>query len=334
MIAFIDNFIFANPWWLLGIPLLLPLFFIIGKKGSPTSITYSSLSILVSLGEKPKRYWGGFSFTSLLTILAIACALIALARPQIKNEFSEQKASGIDIIIAFDISFSMEIQDFFINKRRAKRITASKAATESFIKQRPNDRIGIIAFSGRPYVTSPITLEHDWLVDKLHELNPNMIKEQGTAIGSAIAASATRLNDREAKSKVVIVVTDGSNNAGRIEPIEAAKHASTLGIKIYSIGIGTENGRLPSSFQAQPQQEFDTKTLKEIAQITGGEFFRVKNTDSLENTFASIDELEKTEIKQNTIVNIDELFHWCVGASLLFAILAVTVQSLKPNPAP
>ncbi len=332
MISLFQQLTFAQPWWLLGLPLLVPFFFLRGKAGTPTAITYSSLSILVSLGQKPKRFPGAISFA--LMILALACAIIAMARPQLRNELSERTASGVDIILAIDISYSMQIVDFRLNGRRAQRITTAKATAEAFIKQRPNDRIGIVAFSGRPYVTSPITLEHDWLIDQLRELQPGLVKEQGTAIGSAIAASATRLHERKSKSKVVILVTDGSNNSGRIAPIEAAKHAAKLGVKIYAIAIGTEQGRLTNGMQVHPQQEFDTQTLQEIARLTGGEYFRVRNTSNLRDTFGSIDQLEKTEIKQHSVVTTEELFPWLATASLILALAALTTQSLNPPPAP
>lgn len=332
MIDFFQNLTFASPWWFLALPLLTPLFFLRGKPGSPASITYSSLSILVSLGQKPRRAAGALTFA--LMVLALACAIIALARPQQQNEFSNRKASGIDIVLALDISHSMEIVDFQLNQRRVQRIMAAKATAEQFIKQRPNDRIGIVAFSGRPYVTSPITLEHDWLIDKLRELRPGLVREQGTAIGSAIAASATRLHDREAKSKVIILITDGSNNSGRLPPKEAADLATKLGVKIYSVAIGTEEGRLQNGMQSHPQQEFDTKTLEEIAKVTGGEYYRVRDTEKLRETFSSIDQLEKTDIKQHSIIITKEYFPWCIGAALILAIAAITIQAVKPPPAP
>ncbi|MBT8036136.1 MAG: VWA domain-containing protein [Verrucomicrobiae bacterium] len=332
MISAFQQLTFADPWWLLGLLLLVPLLFLRGKPGTPTAITYSSLAILASLGQKPKRFPGALSFT--LMILAIACAIIAMARPQIRNEHADRTASGVDIILAMDISYSMQIVDFRLGGRRAERITTAKATAETFIKQRPNDRIGIVAFSGRPYVTSPITLEHDWLIDQLRELRPGLVKEQGTAIGSAIAASATRLHKRKSKSKVVILVTDGSNNSGRIAPLEAAKHAAKLGIKIYAIAIGTEQGRLNNNIQTHPQQEFDTETLQEIARLTGGEYFRVRNTNTLRDTFSSIDQLEKTDIKQHRVVTTDELFPWLAAASLIFALTAITSPSIKAPPAP
>jgi len=329
---FLQQFTFANPSWLWGLLALVPLLFIRGKSGTPTAITYSSLSILASLGAKPKRLPGFLTFS--LMILAVAFALLAMARPQLRNVESESKASGVDIILAIDISYSMQIVDFVLNGRRAQRITVAKNTAEAFIKQRENDRIGIVAFSGRPYITSPITLEHDWLIDKLRELQPGLVKEQGTAIGSAIAASASRLHERESKSKVVVLVTDGSNNSGRIAPVEAAKQAAVLGIKVYAIAIGTEQGRLNNTIQAHPQQEFDTKTLQEIASITGGEYYRVRDTDKLRDTFNSIDQLEKTEIKQLNIVTIEELFPWFTSAACIFALLSLIIQAFKPSTAP
>jgi Ca-activated chloride channel family protein len=329
---FLQQFTFAHPSWLWGLLALIPLLFIKGKSGTPTAITYSSLSILASLGAKPKRLPGFFTFS--LMLIALTFALLAMARPQLRNVESESKASGVDIILAIDISYSMQIVDFVLNGRRAQRISVAKNTAEAFINQRENDRIGIVAFSGRPYITSPITLEHDWLIDKLRELEPGLVKEQGTAIGSAIAASASRLHERESKSKVVVLVTDGSNNSGRIAPVEAAKQAAVLGIKVYAIAIGTEQGRLNNRVQAHPQQEFDTKTLQEIATITGGEYYRVKDTDKLRDTFNSIDQLEKTEIKQHNIVTIEELFPWFTSAAFFSAILSLIIQALKPYTAP
>jgi len=329
---FIQQFRFADPWWLLGLLLLIPLLFIGGKAGSPTSITYSSLSILASLGRKPRRLPGLITFS--LMMLALVFAILAMARPQLRNEQSERQASGVDIILAIDISYSMQIVDFVLNGRRAERITVAKNTAEAFINQRQDDRIGIVAFSGRPYITSPITLEHDWLIEQLRELRPGLVKEQGTAIGSAIAASASRLHERESKSKVIVLVTDGSNNSGRISPIEAAKQAAVLGIKVYAIAIGTEQGRLGNFIQSHPRQEFDTETLQEIAKITGAEYYRVRDTAKLRDTFDSIDQLEKTEIKQHSIVNTRELFLWFASTALVFALSSLIIQAFRKASAP
>lgn len=332
MEAFMQQFTFADPWWLLGLLALIPLILLRGKSGTPTAITYSSLSILSSLGSKPRRLPGFISFSWLL--LALLCAIIAMARPQLRNEQFERSASGVDIILAIDISYSMQIVDFVLDGRRAQRIDVAKNTAEAFIGQRENDRIGIVAFSGRPYITSPITLEHDWLIEQLRELRPGLVKEQGTAIGSAIAAAASRLHERDSKSKVIVLVTDGSNNSGRIAPIEAAKQAAVLGIKVYAIAIGTEQGRLTNAIQAHPQQEFDTETLQEIARITGAEYYRVKDTAKLRDTFNTIDQLEKTEIKQDSIINTRELYPWPAWAALVITILGLTYQSLRKPTAP
>lgn len=329
---FLQQFTFAQPWWLLGLALLIPLLFLRGKQGTPTAITYSSLSILLSLGPQPKRMPGAIALP--LMLLALACAFIAMARPQLRDEQSERTASGIDIILAIDISYSMQIVDFQLNNRRAQRIEVAKDTAEAFIRQRPHDRIGLVAFAGRPYVTSPITLEHDWLIEQLRELRPGLVREQGTAIGSAVAASASRLHERESKSKVVVLVTDGSNNSGRIAPIEAAKQAAVLGIKVYAIAIGTEQGRLTNQIQIHPQQEFDTKTLQEIARLTGAEYYRVRDTTTLRDTFNTIDRLEKTEIKRHSVVTIQELFPWFTAATLVLAMSSFCIQSLKPPTAP
>ena len=328
----LQHLTFAQPWWFLGWLTLVPLMFLWRKPGASSAITYSSLSILVSLGKKPNQRPGIFSLICMM--LAIFLCFLALARPQWVNEYKQRKASGIDIILAIDISYSMEIYDFELNGRKVQRITAAKETAETFIKQRPNDRMGIVAFSGRPYLTSPITLEHKWLIDQLRDLRPGLVKEQGTAIGSAIAAASTRLHEREAKSKVVVLVTDGSNNSGRISPIEAAKHAATLGIKVYAIAIGTEEGRLRNGIQAYPQQEFDTETLQKISQITKAEYFRVRDTDKLRDTFRSIDQLEKTDVRQHITTTREEWFPWIAGAALVFTLLALTMQSLNPPPAP
>lgn len=322
----------ANPLWLLALLLLLPLAWLSRRPGTPSSLTYSSLSILVGLGQKPKRFPGAASY--FLMWLTLACAILALARPQWKDTYADRKASGVDIILAIDISYSMEIVDFQLNGRKAQRIDAAKATAAQFIQQRPNDRIGIVAFSGRPYVTSPITLEHDWLTDQLRELQPGLVLEQGTAIGSAIAAATTRLLDRESKSKVVVLVTDGSNNSGQLAPLEAAKHAAKLGVKVYTIAIGTEEGRLYNGRQAYPQQEFDTETLSEIARITGAEYYRVRNTDKLRQTFQSIDQLEKTDARQHTGVVTTELFPWFTAGSFILALFSLSIQALKPPPTP
>ena len=313
-----------------------PLFFLRRRIGAAASIGFSSLSILGSVGQRTHQRPGALA--AALLIFAIITATVALARPQWRDEYVARNASGIDILIALDTSYSMEIPDFYPNDDRRlppkRRIDVAKDVIRDFISRRPDDRIGLVAFSGRPYAVSPITMDHDWLKMNLSRLQLGDIKEQGTAIGSAIAAASTRLTKREAKSKVVVLVTDGANNSGKLDPVEAARLAAQLDIRIYTIAIGTETGRVSRQRQTFPAQEFDESTLREIASLTDGEFFRCRDTASLRDTFDSINELEKTESKSHTVVDANELFAWFLGASFVLSFLSLSFRGLNPPPMP
>ena len=296
------TYTFAQPWWFLALLVVIPTLFIAGRRGLTSSITFSSLGILASLAERPRKNLLGIHLTFLF--LALVSGIIALARPQHQTTYSFQKTDGIDIVIALDLSYSMIIDDFYPNDDRTQRpimrLDAAKGVLKTFIDSRPSDRIGIVAFSGRPYSLSPITLDHSWLHNRLNAVQLGDIKEQGTAIGSAIAASSTRLTDRDATSKVVILITDGASNSGNIEPVEAAELAAKLGIKIYTIAIGTEEGRVPATIQRFPKQEFDIPTLTEIANLTNGEFYRARSISDLQNTFDTINKLERPPPRPRT----------------------------------
>jgi Ca-activated chloride channel family protein len=258
-----------------------------------------------------------------------------MARPVWRNEYHSKTASGIDIAIAFDVSLSMSIDDFRTPDGRAlQRIDAAKAVVHNFIESRPDDRIGMVIYSGRPYSVSPITLDHDWLLSSFKQVNLNILKEMGTAIGSAIAAASSRLDSRDAKSKIIILCTDGASNSGKISPIEAAENAKTLGIKIYTIAIGTEEGRVDSNIQRFARQEFDLPTLRKIAAITGGEHYWAQNVAELEDTFKSIDRLEKSESVSRTVVEDLELYPWFLGVAVFASLAAAFVLALNPPPSP
>lgn len=325
-----EHFQFANPLWLLLLLLVPFLWFLAGRLGAPSSVVFPSLSILGTLSRKPKRLAGGLALS--LLPLGLAALALALARPQWTKTYTSRKASGIDIVVALDVSYSMEIPDFIVKRRRTRRIDIAKSVTASFIEQRTNDRIGMIAFAGRPYQVSPITLDHSWLVTNLEKVQLGEIDEQGTAIGSAIAASASRLQKRDSKSRIVVLVTDGANNSGKLDPIEAAKLAKELDIRIYTIAIGTENGRVTR--QQFPQQEFDVTSLQEIAKITGAEFYRARDTESLQETFATINELEKTEVETSKVVNITELYSYFALAGFLLSAASIVRFALNPPPTP
>lgn len=318
------TFSIAHPW-ALGLLLLIPLLAMLrSRSGNENAVTFSSLHILRRLGPIAKGRSGGFRLASLF--LSLICLILALTRPQWINRTEQVSESGVELILAIDVSRSMQVEDFRIEGSRANRLQAAKKVTREFIKGRDNDRIGILAFAGRPYLASPLTLSKAWLEGDqgLGRVKIGLV-EDGTAIGSAIAAAAKRLDKRPSKSKVIVLLTDGVNNAGKLAPVEAAKLAKTLGIRVYTIAVGTY-GEYVVQTPVGPQrlrQEFDEKTLQEIAAIADGEYFRAQDTSGLERIFELIDEMEKTEVLRTTRVESDELFHWFALGGLFFGLLTL-----------
>lgn len=338
MMALTGSFLFSQPGWLL---LLLPALLLAALRrgrGSEAAVLFPNLSVLSSLGKRSRTTAGGIS--AFLTLVSLVIAIAAMARPVVRNEYQNKTASGIDIMIAFDVSLSMSIRDFIYEGNKVERIQVAKLVVNDFIQRRGDDRMGLIAFAGRPRDASPITLDHKWLRNALDQLRLNdmhdngTVKDQGTAIGSAIAAAASRLDARDAKSKIIVLITDGASNSGKISPLEAAKHAKALGIKIYTIAIGTPDARVDPTIMRFPYQEFDLPTLREIASLTGAEHYYAKDLESLKNTFSTIDMLEKTEAKRFTVIDDTELFPWFLAASLLCALAALTLLALNPPPSP
>ena len=336
MNGFFTHFRFAQPGWLL---LLIPALLLLALrrgKGSDSAVIFPNLSVLVSLGKRVRRLPWNFGIP--LLFLTLFLAILALARPVWRNEYQSRSASGIDIMIAFDVSLSMDIDDFVDQGTKAKRIDVAKKVVDDFITKRPDDRIGLVAFAGRPRDASPITLDHQWLRNALNELRLNderrmgTIQEQGTAIGSALAAASSRLEDRNARSKIIVLITDGASNSGKISPLEAAEHAKTLGIKIYTVAIGTTEGRVDPTIMRFPYQEFDLPTLQKIATLTGAEHYWAQDLAALKRTFTTIDQLEKTDAKSLTVIDDSELFPWFVGITLLTAFAAAAYMALNPPP--
>lgn len=311
-----STFTFANPWLLLLL-LALPILAILrGAKGSAPAVIYSSLAPLRDLGRSRRSKAGGWLTTLLL--LSLAAFIVALARPQKGRTLTHVEASGIDIMLALDVSQSMLAEDFTIGNQRANRLEAVKQVTEKFIKGRPNDRIGIVAFAGRPYLVSPLTLDHDWLLQNVERIRIGLV-EDGTAIGSAVASASNRLKEREAKSRIVVLLTDGDNNAGKVSPATAAEAAKALGIKVYAIGAGTR-GFAPFPVQIFGRTEYknvkvevNEEALKEIAKITDAQFYRATDSKSLEDIFKEIDKLEKSTVQMSQYKEVNELFPWAVG---------------------
>lgn len=329
--SYFTHFRFAQPQWLLLLIPSLLLFILRRGRGTTGAVIFPNLGVLASLGKRVNRM--AWNIGVPLVFISLFFAILGMARPVWRNQYQSRIASGIDILIAFDVSLSMDIDDFRYENRPMKRIDAAKRVVDAFIARRPDDRIGLVAFAGRPVSVSPITMDHDWLRTGLNRLQLNRngmgtVKEQGTAIGSALATAGTRLDNRDSKSKIIVLITDGASNSGKISPLDAAKHIKTLGIKTYTVAIGTKEGRVSGSIQAFPRQEFDLPTLKKIASDTGGEHFWAQNLEDLEKNFQTIDQLEKTESRSLTVTEDRELYIWFIGLSLLAAAGLVVYMSV------
>ena len=338
-----------QPWFLL-LALLLPLFWLIGHRFQrPPAIRFAAARIF-ERATTFRRSWRK-SVQNALYHLGCVCLIVALARPQFGTATNRIHANGIDIMILLDVSLSMLSEDYSIGTKRASRLEVVKQVTEKFINGRPDDRIGVIAFSGRAYLVSPLTLDHSWLVENLSRLSIRRIGDQtaigsslvedGTAIGSALATAANRLRDKHAKSRVIVLLTDGDNNAGKIPPLTAAEAAAAIGIKIYTIGAGT-NGLVPfphsdgfgNTYYSQEYMPFKEDTCREIARIGNGVFFRAADTKTMTEIFEQIDQFEKTEIELQKYESYQDIFMWFLGAGvcLLGATFALrqTVWSKVP----
>ena len=322
----------AEPHWLWGL-LLLPIFALWrGARGSGPAVAFSSLHLLRQIAKPGRSAFGVVSAS--FPYVTIALCLFALARPQRVRTQDNVTANGVEIFLCIDVSLSMSIEDFKADGNDVNRLTVAKKVCRDFIAGRPSDRIGIVAFAGRPYVPSPLTLDHEWLLTTLKEQVRIGLVEDGTAIGSALGAAAKRLDNhsKDVKSKIIVLLTDGSNNSGNITPLDAAKLAKTLGIKIYAVAAGTEGmHRIPlpdrsGRFLPSMRQEFDIDLLKQVAAMTEGQFFRAQDATSLAKIFETIDSMEKTEIRRQTLVEKDELFGYVLAAALTTGLIGVLMR--------
>ncbi len=259
-------------------------------------------------------------------ILSMALIMIGLARPQTTNEQVEQWSEGIDIVLTVDISQSMQIEDF-----RPNRLEAAKEVARDFVSGRFQDRIGLVVFSGDAYSRSPLTTDYDLLYTYINDVSFDLIESRGTAIGSALAVSTNRLRESESESKVVILMSDGDNTAGNIDPITAAKLASAYNITIYVIAIGKE-GRVPygTDFFGRTryvENTFDETTLREIAKIGGGKYYRVSDKQALIQVFNEIDQLEKAEIKETRYRDTTDFYVIYLRWAIVFLLLWLVTKS-------
>lgn len=320
---------FQNPFYL-GLLLLIPVLIFLGNRKQRPGVIYHS----VSAGKNALPTWRvrWFKTMSWMTLAALALACIALARPRIGVKESLVRRQGIDIVLAVDVSTSMLAEDFKTARGRQNRISIVKEVTGQFINRRPNDRIGLVIFAARPYILSPLTWDHDWTVTRLAEVRAGMI-EDGTAVGSALVTAVNRLRASDAKSKVVILLTDGVNNAGTVMPETAAEAARALKIKVYTIGAGSK-GLVPypvtdgwgrKGYQ-NVKIDLDETLLKQVAGLTGGRYFRATDTGSLKAIFRRIDRLQKTVIEMPHYREYRDLYPYLAGLALIL-LIAETVLS-------
>jgi Ca-activated chloride channel family protein len=315
---------FLQPEWLWLLALLPMVMLLRGRRGPVAAIEFSDVGLAREVARSARTRAGGWLW--LFPVLAGALMIVGLARPQRAHSRTEVTANGIDIVLGLDVSGSMQALDFLVDNRRVNRIEVVKSVVSRFIEERPSDRIGLIAFAAAPYLVSPLTLDHDWLQQNLERVSTAVGADDGTAIGSAIAASVNRLRTTAAKSKVVILLTDGMNNTGKISPIAAAEAAKAMGVKIYTIGVGVRGmAPIPLKDEAgnthlvMDKVDVDEKTLQTVADETGGTFYRATDTDSLEKIYEQINRLEKTAQTVQKFEHYDELFSWALipSASLL-----------------
>jgi len=299
---------FLQPEWFWAFAALPLVVLWRGRRGPVAAVEYSDVSLARDVARRTRSRIGGVVW--LLPIIAAALMVVGLARPQRTHSRTEVTANGIDIVLGLDVSGSMQALDFTVDNYRVNRIAVVKSVVSKFIDERPNDRIGLIAFAAAPYIVSPLTLDHDWLLQNLERINVG-IGDDGTAIGSAIAAAVNHLRTTTAKSKVVILLTDGVNNSGKISPLAAAEAARALGVKVYTIGVGVR-GKAPIPVRDEAGRihvimanvDVDEKTLQAVADETGGQFYRATDTNSLQKIY---DQINRYETSAQTIQKFEHV---------------------------
>lgn len=314
---------FAHPYLLLFLLALPVLAWLKQRYSRESAFIYSSTQLLKRFANLKRS-----PYTAILRFmrwLAIALFIVALAQPRLPYGRTADSASGIDIIVALDLSSSMASEDFELRGNRVNRLAIAKHVLRRFIRQRPHDRIGLVAFAAQPYVAAPLTLDHDFLLTNLQRLELGRISD-GTAIGAALSTTLNRLRDIESKSKIVILMTDGQETVREIPPLTAAEAAQSLGIKVYTIGVGTHGTapipttRMPGSQGYQRiKVNIDEEMLRKIAQMTGGKYYRADDTDRLRTIYEEIDRLEKSKVQVTPYTRYQELFYipLAIGLALI-----------------
>ena len=319
-----ENMNFANKEFLYLLLLIIPMivWYVLGQNRKHASILVSSSEAYRVSGNSWRIYLRHILFV--LRVVAITSIIIVIARPQSSNDWEKHVSEGIDIVMDMDVSTSMLAEDLNPN-----RLEAAKEMASQFIADRPNDRIGLVVFAGESFTQCPLTSDHTVVINLMNEISSDFL-EDGTAIGAGLATSVNRLKDSKAISKVVILLTDGVNNKGSIAPLTAAEIAKTFGVRVYTIGVGTI-GKAPYPFKTQfgiqyqnIEVKIDEETLTEIANITGGKYFRATDNEKLKEIYDEIDQLEKTRIQvTNFHKPVEDFFWW-----LVIAVIAVFTELL------
>ena len=317
---------FEDPWFL-TLLLVLPLMvytYVARRKQRSGTIRYSDVAAL-----KQADVWRTGRFRHglfVVRIMAVATLIVAFARPQTGITSETVTAEGIDIVLVIDISSSMLAEDLEPN-----RLEAAKSVAADFVSGRRNDRIGLVVFAGQAFTQAPLTLDYSVVTDLLGQMEVGMI-EDGTTVGMGLATAVKRLQSSDAESKVIVLLTDGRSNTGEIGPVTAAQMAQALGVKVYTIGAGSlGTARVPVNDPTlgrryvNIQVDVDEPTLQEIADLTGGRYFRATDTESLSEIYGEIDDLETTEIEVQNFTRYGELFHYPLAAGLLLLVFEVGV---------
>lgn len=323
---------FQHPIILILLPLVAALFFWRKRKpGISSALRFSSADLIRGLkGSLKLRLAKNIQY---LRLAALILMILALARPRSPVAESKIQSEGIDIILAVDCSTSMLAEDFKLAGRRQNRLEVVKDVVASFIKGRQNDRIAIVGFAGRAYTVCPLTLDYSWLLENLARIKTGII-EDGTAIGAGIATSLNRLKDTKAKSKIVVLLTDGRNNAGKISPQTASEAAAALKIKVYTIGAGAK-GAVPypvkdffgNKVYQNIQIDLDEESLTKIAASTGAKYFRATDSQGLKEIYEEIDRLEKTAIEEKGYLEYSELFPLFLIPGLVILFLEIILSN-------
>ena len=323
---------FAHPWLLLLLLLIPPLAWLKGRRGLPPAFVYSSVQLVRGMQSISRSRPGGFLLVWRWLILAVF--IVALAQPRLMKSQTEVKASGVDIVSAVDMSGSMVSEDFMVNGRRVNRFNMARSVLKDFIDHRPNDRIGLVLFASQAYIGTPLTLDHEYLQENLDRLEIGDIDQNATAIGDGLGTAVNRLRDLKSKSKIVILMTDGQNNSGKLDPLLAAEAAAAVKIKVYTVGIG-EQGSAPMPVGKNPYTgetmyrdvpvDVDEETLKKIADKTGGRYYRADNAEKFRQIYAEIDKLEKTDASVKKFTEYKELFPWVIAGGFALLLLELVL---------